>query len=194
MITKFKLFEVCDKMTLPDGDELSHEDLESIPFLYYNDELYVGYFGETHGSQAERITDYLNSYSNIVSEDDEITDDEIWDNIFDHGRIWIKHKIISWWNIPDKPTFKKIINELENKFDERDMNIQIWNNNYYLELIKDENIDENEYNKYPGEEYSKPITNAARALSYWKFIPIEEYTNGDKPKKPFVYRQTVYGE
>ena len=165
MITRFSLFEYCDNVKLSNGEKIDYLSPTALSFLYYEDELYVGY-GISHGELAKEI------YGD---------DDDVWNYIENQGRLYLKHKIISFWDTPDKSTFMNIINDLERKLD-----IKIWNNDFKLEIIRCNSTTKEVYDRYVDfEEHDSNI----------KFIPIELYKKVYTPsKKPLAYRQAVSGE
>ena len=84
------------------------------------------------------------------------------------GRIWIDHKVLSFWVYPNEILFKQIISELE-----RQLNIKIFNNGFMIEVIlEDDKVVKTEYDPkktiydyfYSSMKYSNT------------FIPIEEYS------------------
>jgi len=176
---EFKLFEVTDVLMLPNDpfpDKMVFfTHISAIPFFYYKNKLVVGDNGVSHGHMAEDIAD---------SEKIDLGSDEIWGEIEWQGRVFTKDKIISFWEIPDTRTFKHILYDLQEYFSE-DLKGE-----FKLELIRDENISKEEFDKYPDiEEFEK-------AKSRIKFLPIELYVNNySKPKNyPLAYKQAILSE
>ena len=116
MITKFKLFEVCDAITLPNGSEINYEHYSTIPFFFYKKEFIVGDFGESHGSMVQKLVD-----SDIENDDMPwgIHQEMIWNHIYHQGRLFTKQRIFSFWDVPDKTIFSEIVYELEKKYDKK---------------------------------------------------------------------------
>ena len=108
-----KLLENPDHVKLP-NKMLTTQDSNANAFGYYKGKLYVG---------APRI---LHAY--IVPET------TINPNTLKFsGRIWIKDKIVSFWDYPNKSQMRKVITDLEHK-----LGIRIWSDrNYRLELAID---------------------------------------------------------
>jgi len=178
MITSFSLFEYCDNLILQNDEIVSYESPNAIPFLYYKGKLYIGEYGQSHGHMVEDIEESDDNF--------EYGYYEVWENVTNNGRLFVKHKILSFWYIPNKSTFVNIVNDLE-----RELNMKIWNDNYKLELIRGENISTEEYDKYTDikefkqKEFMKTET---------KHVPIEEYKKSyTKNKKLLAYRQAVSG-
>lgn len=106
--------------------EASNEDWEAIPFVYYNDKVYVGYtpdlgyeYKEDGYVDNNGENDYPNYHSEImdfykfVYRDDPNYKLELPQrrNTYEYlGRIWVESKIISFWKYPqDANVLKKIL-------------------------------------------------------------------------------------
>jgi len=176
MITKFKLFELSDNLVLPDGSETSFKDPSTLPFYYFKDELWIGDWGESHGSITRKIMDFLGDKLNNVG--------EIWDHVEHQGRLFFRDKVISFWNIPNRIKFTEIVNELEKKTD-----MDIWNTGFKLELVRGSSISKDEFDKFT--DY-KNLDDNERLWGETKFIPIEEYKFVQtKSKKSLGYKLAV---
>jgi len=96
------------------------------------------------------------------------------------GRIWLKHKIISFWKYPEtRHLLKKIINDIENELLNRGENIIIWNDpNFMIEIIDRKIIinDNDDFKTKSDWRNFKEI--------YTKLIPIKEYSGSlDTPEE-----------
>ncbi len=106
--------------------EASNEDWEAIPFVYYNNKVYVGYtpdlgyeYKEDGYVDSAGDNDYPNYHSEImdfykfVYRDDPNYELELPQrrNTYEYlGRIWVESKIISFWKYPqDVNILKKIL-------------------------------------------------------------------------------------
>ena len=104
-----KLFENTDVIKLPNGKEIRYDDHDAVPFLYYEDSLYIGTYSSTHGDIIDEIfTNFQDTFFDRWCQMIEKYD-EIWDHIYNNGRIWTKNKIISFWNNPDKNNFIDVV-------------------------------------------------------------------------------------
>jgi hypothetical protein len=184
MYSEKKVFESSgDFVNLPNGRKITHESPDAIPFVYYDGELYVGEKSGNHNDMFYKIEDdiYGIKFSKIKNQ----------------GRIWTKHKVISFWDFPKKYEFDRIINDLEDK-----LKIEIWNNNYIIEISKRNNgkgwkLDHPDFDKFESKE--KEIKMGNIIFSIHKFIPIEWYSgkrniNVSKPKLTLQQRQLMYSE
>ena len=173
-----KLNEECDLLILPNGNELSYGAKEAIPFLYYNNKLYVGDFSsyKTHGSIIYKIG------KDLYDDDKDIS--EILDDTDNNGRIWTEHKILSFWNYPVGNEFSKVIYDLQKK-----LKINIWDNGYLLEFTNDY-FDQDLYNKY----VDYPEVKGPYQGAFSRFIPIEIFAGKVKKqqKTSLQYRQLVH--
>ena len=131
-----RLNETAEGLYLEDGTFITWRDNEAYPFIYTKKgNVSIGINGRTHGSVPNK---FYNERGEIITEfiGEEIPSGDI------AGRIWIKHKIISFWDNPTKPLIKKIIRKLEKAFlYQYDMKINIWNDwSYRLNIWTDYNF------------------------------------------------------
>lgn len=126
--------------------KLKSTDKTARSFGYYNGQIQVGKPGELHLTMVIK---------NRVS----LTD------IKYSGRIWLKDKIISFWDYPpDKNKLKSVVHDLE-----RELNIKIWSDpKYKIELAIDKK--------------GKPIRSSGYNWTQGKnqslLIPLQDYTGG----------------
>ena len=122
MITKFNKY----KLITENPDTIEHEDYDTLTFL--NDEtkpffvdvnndhtlvknIYIGKFRDCHG---DITNDYPGRCVGAYP-----------------GRLWLTHKIMSFWIYPNVKLFKDIINKLE-----ENLKIKMFNNGWKIEIIK----------------------------------------------------------
>ena len=159
MITKFKNYlitESPDSMNY-NGKHLDFEDVDAKPFFVeVNSDhtkvknIYVGSFGSCH--------------SDIPFSDDQ-------DKKAYPGRLYFDNKIMAFWVYPNEILFKDIIKNLEEELD-----IELFNNGWKIEIIKTE--DDIIYRKSvrsgdPDDFFSQ---------TYWgdtEIIPIEDYSGSE---------------
>ena len=107
------------------GKLLEYGDEDAIPFLapINCDIVYIGYEGWTHYD----LTIHLKKDNINVGKD--YRGKNYWS-----GRFWKNSKVFSFWRLPDPNSFKKILNELSDFFEEEidfsDYNIEISSNNF----------------------------------------------------------------
>lgn len=152
---------------------LNYRDDDSVPFGCYrssNKEIVIVGIGEKgcdHGS--------IESYSRVMKGS----------QIFHEfsGRAWLKKKVISFWEFPDKETFNKIINGLESKLRKKGwIKKPMWNNGWKVEilLVKGEvPIDSVEDWEWPKESDFDEITHKEIPSPFIKLIPIENYLKSE---------------
>lgn len=99
------------------------------------------------------------------------------------GRAWLKKKIISFWEFPDKETFKKIIDGLEIKLKRKGwIKKPMWNNGWKVEIImvKGEVPVDVEYEwNWPNEQEFDEVTHKEIPNENVKLIPIEDYLKSE---------------
>lgn len=162
----------CDVIWTKDGEVLyNSRKTDSFPFFYQSDKFIVGPNHGTHQGVAVNKGFYYRDpcSSTFISSHN--------GNIFDigeyiSGRVFIKFKVISFWNYPTISDFKKIIDLLEQNF-----NIKFWNNNWKVEIYKGDYNFSTHRNVFPHsyEEY----------LEKFEWVPIEDYVGGGKVPKEF---------
>lgn len=104
------LKESPEKIQTPEGNILSINDNGAYAFGFLK---WKTYFSPHKGNHADLI-------QGKDRKDFEYT-----------GRLWLKHKLISFWEYPPKNKFKKIIKNLEKK-----AGISIWNPNWKVEILE----------------------------------------------------------
>jgi len=181
---------------------LCFNDIQAIPFSSYkvwkdytyteldNPELivYIGQNGKIHG-------DFHTSKTETIAY---------------RGRLWLRSKIISFWEYPNLKDFKKIVSQLEKK-----LKIKIWDNNWKIEVVLiDDKIFTGKYIHFadeiikiiPVEEYLKSENqpDELRKLHLMSFAekdmlrkagkdPLKYYKSLGK-EKPLAYKQAIYQE
>lgn len=101
--------------------DVSFRDKDAIPFGYYNDNLYIGNFGRTHGDI--KIPYYDKEDVGIGRKTFKFP-----------GRIWVTNKIISFWEYPSKAELFKILNDLTSLINNT-YNININPNDIVIECV-----------------------------------------------------------
>jgi hypothetical protein len=157
VITKFSKYlikESPDSVYLDDC-VIVHQDKDARPFgVITNDDqtelkkLKIGYAGSMHNDSG------LDN-----------------DRCIFPGRIWLNHKIISFWVYPNDILFHQIIDKLEQK-----LTIKIWNEGWRIEVKKDNDeikkreIDDKENDLYFGDDFEDYES---------ELIPIEDYAGSE---------------
>ena len=115
-IVRNRLYENPDGLEY-NGKPIKHYDnnLEPIPFGYYEDNLYVGVIGGIHGQipELEEITNMIRQRTGEYTTTRQIMGVS--------GRLWKVPKLISFWIYPTKEEFPKVIKEIGEKIDEPNM-------------------------------------------------------------------------
>jgi len=98
-----RLFENPNAIYDPKTDEeVDWNHTDTLPFSYYNDELFIGNPGDTHDNMRYNQNfpqDYEGDARGKYS-----------------GRLFFDYKIVTFWHFPeDKETLKKILNDLQDK-------------------------------------------------------------------------------
>jgi len=124
------LNEDCDRVTLPSGKILNYDDSDALAFLYFNGyKLMVSDVGDTHFSLLRNYYESTGNYSS----------DELKKQYFDKskfkGRIWVKNKVLSFWDQISPTDLIKVIGDLETFLD-----IKIDVNNWSLDYCEDTKI------------------------------------------------------
>jgi len=155
MITKFDKFlnESPDHINIPNpetGDEerLNVEDSDAVAFTI-----------ETNDDHTKVETIYVSETGNYHN-----------GYIKYPGRLWKDSKLITFWVYPNPILFKNIIEHLEEK-----LNIQIFNNGWKVEVVKNNTGDIATKEVKPGENYK--YSNVKWENS--EFVPVEEYIGSD---------------
>ena len=121
MITKFKLFEGADYLRFG-GTVLNYRDKLSYPFILSdNDNVFFGHESQAHGEDAVKKFQEVYGKPDPIKGDDTETID---------GRIWIKYKVLSFWNIIQSD-FVKVLKNIQDEF-----------NNNYKSLSFSSNVDD----------------------------------------------------
>lgn len=108
---------------IPGKNTLDLADLQ-IPFGYYNGKMKVGKINGVHPG----IRDF---YSDLPKSADTRMDFQY------SGRIWIRDRVISFWEYPETPkVLYKILNDIENEFFKKFKKpFTINPNNWYIEIV-----------------------------------------------------------
>ena len=162
MITSFKKFNLKENADLIKGYNFKYDwdDGDARPFFFKVNEdhtkvknLYIGDYDETHGDIPE-------------SEDDDIVYP---------GRLWTHRKIMAFWVYPNEVLFTSMIKSLEKK-----LGIKIFNNDWRIEVIKNDNeIERTKFNNdtfnYYGDNHYKEIKTDV--------IPLDDYVGSENPSE-----------
>ena len=136
------MFESAD--SIKKGDVFTYVS-NGFPFAWEleTDDIIVGGYGSMHSDNGIGYKEYG-------------------DDGFDfQGRIWIKEKLIGFWDYPKPSDFKKVIDSIEDYLQEK-----IWDNNFQVEIyIVDDKV------KYGWSVYYDDFES--------KLIPIEEYVGSE---------------
>jgi hypothetical protein len=150
----------------------------------YNDKIFLGKAGGTHGSIME------NGY--------DIPEDLDRETFFNDGRIWIKQKVISFWKYPPVSEFKKVILDLEDEFKSKyNMDVNIWNDPDYLLEIKLPNFKYTliPLRQYVGSENPSPeeFQQHVQSPMLKKKVEVPQGVGSKRygEKKPLSYRQAM---
>lgn len=87
------------------------------------------------------------------------------------GRLWLNSKVITFWVYPNPVMFKEIIKKLE-----EELQIRIFNNDWKVEIIRNDEGEIKIRKVRPGADYKYSDIN------YWEnseFIPVEEYVGSE---------------
>ena len=182
------------------GKNLWFNDSDAIPFFFQVNsnhtevvKVFVGDFGESHRHIncpiPEPDPDF---YDDIYDEDDaensvqsslstksktSLTNCNPNEKRAYAGRLWLNNKIISFWVYPNVTLFKSMIESLE-----EELSIKIYNNNWVVEVLKDENEPDFDFKiRQPDDEeedfyFGSRDTSRETRYSYDQvLIPIEKY-------------------
>ena len=212
MITKFQNFinEACDVISRGDERAIHYYREDNYAFLYFdgnmkykpleNSNLYMEFKPRFQNNDDSITHPQLKKY---LSEDNDYSLDYVIKHIKFSGRIYLKSKIMAFWDYPNKNELMDIISDLERATEKQGCPVKIWNNGWEIEI----------YNK----KYSEALKRMGVSLSkigyrhpdYEKFdvpeindetkiIPVEWYINYSptqgKPKYTLQQRQLMYSE
>lgn len=155
MIKNFKLFE-NPNIIFYNNEEIKWIQQLTICFSYYNGIMVTG----------RRLT-HQQLYSHFILNNNVETDYDIYHDEFGRGdysgRIFLKDKIVTFWEFPkNKEHLKEIIKDIE-----KEEEIKIWNNGYKIEIINDKYEDKFLKNKWGTKE--------PKEEKYLQYIPLENY-------------------
>jgi hypothetical protein len=88
------------------------------------------------------------------------------------GRLWKDSKLITFWVYPNPVLFKDIIEHLEEK-----LGIEIFNNDWRVEIVRNNSGDIATKEVKPGEDYKYSSVKWDNS----EFVPVEEYIGSDDP-------------
>ena len=148
--------------------DLNFDDEDALPF-FYDTELKILFVGQSKKDGIyyihPELINIVNKHRSMKGFSPLSINDT---NLLISGRIWIGRKVISFWTYPHKSIFNTIIDELESK-----SSVNIWNNNWLIEVIigdDDKPVKNLPYNWK---------NNTAMEKGIIKLIPVEDY---DKSK------------
>lgn len=119
-----KLKNILNKILLENPDQidipkehlfLKYSDKDALPFGYFKNKMIIGKFHMTH--QFVDIENKKKYYRN---------------EMLYPGRLWKKHKIISFWVFPPISKIKKIITDINNEL--LQINVDTLNKNYDFKI------------------------------------------------------------
>lgn len=150
-----KIEESPDNFKISKNKKLHPFDEDAYSFGYFEGHLYITDYGETHGK--------------IMSGD---SSDDLETNRYDleyPGRMWIKSKVISFWNYPkSNAEMRRIANDISYRYNEsNDKRINIWDE-FRVDIIVDNNTHEI-YDTYISDFGSIPDT------CHMEIIPVKDY-------------------
>ena len=203
MITKFRYFinEACDVVSLGNGKEFHYYREDNYAFLYFDgkmkyyrpledSQLYMDFSDNTHSQLKKHL-----------SEDNDYSLDYVIKHIKFSGRIYLKSKIMAFWDYPNKKELMDIINDLEKATEKQGYPVKIWNNgwrveiynkNYHDSLKRMGSLSKIGYRHPDYEKFDVPEINGET-----KLIPVEWYMNYSqsyKPKLTLQQRQLMFSE
>jgi hypothetical protein len=150
-----KLVESPDTFIIPKRRKLHPFDEDAYSFGYFEGNLYISDYSETHGE--------------LLSGD---SSDDLEINRYDleyPGRLWIKSKVISFWNYPkSNGMMKKIVDDISYKYNQsNDKSIDIWNN-FKVDIIVNNKTGEI-YHEYSSDFGTIPD------FCHMEIIPVKDY-------------------
>jgi len=185
-MSSYEIFEGCDSVSLDDGNFIYFNREENITFLYFdgemknkpleNSQLYTNFNSESHPFLIKKL-----------KEDTGYSENYIKNHIRFQGRLYLEHKIITFWDYPNKKEFVDIINDLEKIFQEEiyGQDTRIWNDDWKIEIfskkIKGKRFYHPDYEKFEKSEINNET----------KLIPIEWYISYNKPKQKYTLQQRL---
>ena len=142
-------------------------------YHYYHNEDAKPFFVDMGHNSTDHISvkklyigDFKDMHSNMSYKKDEV------DRAY-AGRIWLDLKVISFWVYPSVDIFNQII-----RLFEKQLNIKMFNNNWYVEIIKKDNkILRHEFDEEGVEDYFFGNRNGSSQTE--EVIPIEEYSGSE---------------
>jgi len=152
MLDEGKISENPDIVYDEDGKEIAKfSTTGAMPFGYFYNKMFVGNQGEVHGHMHKKSEAYNNYFINFGR------NYGVDRGSFDFpGRMWTKHKIISFWRYPVKSKIKNLVKDIE-----KESGVKIWGNGWKVEV-------------YPGKKQINNSDNIGSIL-----VPLEKY-NGSK--------------
>lgn len=154
MITKFNKFLIKES---PD-----HIDDYKGNYLYVTDHDAVGFQCDPNKDHTKVSEFYLTDERGYHSSMGEYRSYP--------GRLWKDSKVMTFWVYPNPTLFKDIVKHLEKK-----LKIKIFNNGWYIEVIKTPEGEIKTKEVKPGEDYSYGSLSFRDA----QFVPIEEYIGSE---------------
>ena len=156
MITKFEKFKLNES---PDHISIPNPETGDEERLNVNDSDAVAFTIETNADHTEvtkmQVSEPGNYHSGYLKYP---------------GRLWKNSKLITFWVYPNPVLFKDIIEHLEEK-----LGIQIFNNGWKVEVVKNDEGEIKTKEVKPGEDYK--YSNVKWDSS--EFVPVEEYVGSE---------------
>lgn len=180
-----KINETCDDLNYPELNlDIDYED-NGVGFFYNEEslEMVLLKYNQPHAFLDKK-------------EDEEILDKESLDK---EGRYWKFHKVISFWHYPSEEIWKNFIENLENKAD-----LNIWNNNWLVEIPIDPNEKipeekmhdflENFKNYYGINDAYLSEIKPQKNFPEFALIPVEKYIGTKNPPEEHKIRHLMSWE
>ncbi|NPV12816.1 MAG: hypothetical protein HPY57_13605 [Ignavibacteria bacterium] len=147
IITKFKKFETCDGIYIDGNIEVDFNDSDVFPFLIYNNNVYIGFESETH----EQVYDYYSiPYNNAIE-----------------GRVYLKEKIISFWNLEYINNIEKVFKMVGKEFE-----VDLFDGEWRIDVFISKNSEfeqTEEYKKLAKKYY------VYKSYFWYALIPIKDF-------------------
>ena len=159
-----------------DKDVMRYEEESKKLYLEYDAKDAIPFISKLNGSDIEVYIGKV-STTHRYNWGSNYKDDTLYS-----GRLWLDHKIISFWTYPDKEIFVDIINQLEEKLKFAAINDKVyqmdgkfWNNNWLVDIIEIDNefLTDTHYNDILRMHFKDK-----KKIKYLK-IPIENYLKSE---------------
>jgi len=185
-IVRERIFESPDRVDIETGNSLYWHQGNHIviTFGWYEGKLYY----EIAPNVEELSRDYTHANLTNKIKDKSAKKDFEGRSDFDYpGRMWVRDKIISFWEFPDEYTMKSLISELSHELHIDMLNDDEWK----IDIIPShKKINPNDYDNE--EDYKKAINYQKSSLGFengWKLMPLSKYTGGGRVPRSELLKQ-----